>query len=71
VKYITSKWERIDVMPIMVGMHIARHPDEPEDIYEVKSIRDGYVTAFHANGKVELKVFPEDDLILDKWWLKK
>jgi hypothetical protein len=66
-----GKWERIEIMPVKPGGHIAKHPDKPEDIYEVKSIQDGYVTALHANGKVELKVFPEEELISDKWWLKK
>ena len=71
MEYESSKWEKIEMMPIKIGMHIARHPNGPEDIYEVKSIQDGYVTAFHANGKVELKVFPEEDLIIEKWWLKR
>jgi len=56
--------------PITAGQFIANAIDSPEDIYEVKSIADGYVTAIHSNGKTEIKFFPEENLINGKWWVK-
>jgi hypothetical protein len=65
-----NNWKRIDVISIAIGSQIANHPNDPEDIYKVQSINDGYVNAIHSNGKVELKIFPEEDLINGKWWMK-
>ena len=55
----------------LIGKTIAKKPDGG-DQYEVKKIHeDGYITAFHSNGKTELKMFPDERLISDVWWIKK
>lgn len=54
----------------IVGKQIARNPDA-EEHYEVKSIDvNGYVTAIHNNEKVSVKVFPEERLIKENWWVR-
>ena len=55
----------------IVGKMIA-HAPEDEETYEVKSVNvHGYVTAIHSNEKVVVKVFPEEKLLKETWWIKK
>jgi len=66
-------WKKIDnpetYSEIILGSYISDDPNNPEDFYEVRALRDNLVIAIHANGKVKLKVFDEKELV-EKWWLK-
>ena len=58
------------VEKINVGDLITDDPTNKEDFYKVKSIHVGFVKALHAHGKTVLKVFPEEILIRDNWWVE-
>jgi hypothetical protein len=68
-------WTKIDsyliVADIEEGDHITQLPDDPQDVYEIKSLPMGFVKALHANGKTAMKIFPDSELIKGKWWVKK
>ncbi len=68
-------WKLIDDSSILdkitVGQIITNNPDNPIDQYEVKTIDGGYIKATHCNGKTAIKVFPEEELIMGKWWVKR
>jgi hypothetical protein len=67
-------WRKIDCDTIAeklnIGHVISNDPDNPEERYTIKLIRDGYVRAVHSNGKISLKGFPTKVLISDNWWVK-
>jgi len=67
-------WKKIDtnlvVSRMIVGNMITDNPDDPTDLFEVKTIREGYVIALHEDGKSEVKFFPESELLNGKWWVK-
>ena len=55
----------------IVGRIVARNADG-RDFYEVKSVTmNGYITALHRDGETMLKMFPEENLIKQRWWIKK
>ncbi len=67
-------WELVNNSSILdgisIGQIITTTPDDPVDQYEVKMIGAGYVKAVHCNGRAKIKIFPEEELILGKWWVK-
>jgi hypothetical protein len=67
-------WKKIDTQAVKdrmtVGSVITDNADDPQDQYEIKSLHDGFVRAFHISGKVLLKIFPEEQLLNGTWWVK-
>ena len=68
------EWEIITAAHLngvnIVGRIIARNPDD-QDFYEVRSVTlNGYITALHRDGITMLRMFPEEKLIQEKWWIK-
>jgi hypothetical protein len=68
-------WTKIDSYTIIANIEegdlITESPNDPKDIYEIKSLHMGFVKALHANGKTALKIFPDSELIKSNWWVKK
>lgn len=55
---------------IFIGQIITKNPDNPIDQYKISFIHLGYVRAVHCNGRSSVKVFPEEELVSEKWWVK-
>jgi hypothetical protein len=67
-------WKPIEdnalVEALAQGQVIAIKVDEKFEKYEVRSIQsNGYITALHVDGKIEIKIFPVEELLLE-WWIE-
>jgi hypothetical protein len=49
---------------------ITEFPENPEDQFEILSIENDTVIAYHCNGRNVLLAFGNEDLKTDKWWMK-
>lgn len=67
-------WKRIDSLEVAdalkIGDLITEDPGNTEDFYRIQYIHTGYVKIIHANGKTIVKVFPEEQLVRDEWYVK-
>ncbi|MDP9231023.1 MAG: hypothetical protein M3O67_10200 [Bacteroidota bacterium] len=44
--------------------------DNQEKHFKIEKIKDGYITAIHRDGVLDLKILPEESLLSDNWWVK-
>ncbi len=42
-----------------------------EKHFKIEKIKDGYNTAIHRDGVLDLKILPEVSLLSDNWWVYK
>jgi hypothetical protein len=67
-------WKKIDTQLVISGMIVSHiitdNPNDPKDQYVVKTVRNDYIVALHANGESALKLFPKDQLLNGTWWVK-
>ena len=62
--YVEADRLPFDDKKMAVGQIIARAEGDRLEQFEVRSIHiDGYVKAVHADGKAEIKAFPEEELM--------
>ena len=54
----------------ITGKIITEFPENPDDQYEILSVQNDTVIAYHCNGKNVLVAFGYRDLFSDKWWMK-
>ena len=52
------------------GKIITEYPKNPDDQFEILSIENNTVIAFHANGRNVLLAIGYEDLFSEKWWMK-
>jgi hypothetical protein len=50
---------------------IATNPSDSETYYEIRTIKNGFIRAIHAEGIPRFKILPNSALIADKWWIMK
>ena len=55
---------------LIPGKIITEFPESPDDQYEILSVQDDTVIAYHCNGKNVLLAFGYADLLSEKWWIK-
>jgi hypothetical protein len=67
-------WTKIDKTSIfesvIKGDIITDNPDNPHNQYQIVTKVYGFVKALHANGKTAIRIFPEEELMNGKWWVK-
>ena len=67
-------WIKIDnyeiFTDIRLGSLISQKPNNPNGTFEVGLKTDGYVSASHIIGELELTILSVKELIGDNWWLR-
>jgi len=67
-------WKKIESTDILTAIHpgdtITQNPDDPSFEFQIQTLEHGYVSAIDTNRKEDMKFFPKNYLVYDKWWVK-
>ena len=67
-------WKKIDnkeiVAKITIDDVITENPGDSSDQFIIRRKGTGYISAVHINGKIDIRVFPEKELLSGRWWVK-
>jgi hypothetical protein len=67
-------WKKIDnheiIADIKPGDIISTQPERTEMEFRIQKIFIDYLAVTPANGESSMRMFPGDDLISGKWWVK-